>query len=120
MSSLVTRIGLLALPAYGVVTAYSTVKPEPDQVTIPRAGPDSSVAPPTWPWSVLRRRPAKSATERCRIGADRRSALDRRLDAATMDRRFECPRRSDSPGRVRRGHHGPRVRMRSGGSPPAC
>jgi hypothetical protein len=35
MSSLVTRIGLLALPANGVVTAYSTVKPEPDQVIDP-------------------------------------------------------------------------------------
>jgi hypothetical protein len=42
------RVGLFALPVYGLLIAYSTLKPQPDQVTTRKAGHALSAAVATW------------------------------------------------------------------------
>jgi hypothetical protein len=42
------RIGLVALPLYGLIAGYTTRKPQPDQVTDPEGWRASSAARRTW------------------------------------------------------------------------
>ena len=42
------RVGLWALPAYGLLIMVTTLTPQPDQASDPGVGPDSSAARPIW------------------------------------------------------------------------
>ena len=53
MTSLALRIGLLALPAYGIVTGYGTLRPEPDQVVDPEGWARFVSSPSYLVWHVL-------------------------------------------------------------------
>jgi hypothetical protein len=53
MTSLAIRIGLLALPAYGAVTGYGTLKPEPDQLIDPEGWARFVSSPSYLVWHVL-------------------------------------------------------------------
>lgn len=53
VTSLGVRIGLLALPAYGLITAYGTLKPQPDQVSDPEGWARFVSSPSYLLWHVL-------------------------------------------------------------------
>jgi hypothetical protein len=53
MTSLAIRIGLFALPAYGIITTYGTLKPQPDQVTDPEGWARFVSSPSYLIWHVL-------------------------------------------------------------------
>lgn len=53
MTSLATRTGLLALPVYGVLLAYGTLNPEPDQVRDPGGWAQFVSSPSYLTWHLL-------------------------------------------------------------------